>query len=229
MAAPLLSASVRAVFFDAVGTLIHPEPPAPVVYHTVGHRFGSGRTLGEIGQRFRDAFQREEAIDQVAGLETNEYRELQRWRSIVGQVLDDVTDQEACFAELYEHFRRPESWRCDPEAAEVLSRLIARSRIVGLASNFDHRLHDVAAGLPALANVTIRIISSEIGWRKPAAHFYRAMCGSVDLPPEQVVLVGDDPVNDYRGARAAGLGALLLDPKGRAVGRAERIERLSEL
>src|SRR5262245_26831348 len=34
-------AGVRAVVFDAVGTLITPDPPAPAVYSAVGRRHGS--------------------------------------------------------------------------------------------------------------------------------------------------------------------------------------------
>jgi FMN phosphatase YigB (HAD superfamily) len=37
------------------------------------------------------------------------------------------------------------------------------------------------------------------------------MCAQSGLPPEEVLLVGDDPVNDYAGARACGLHALLYD------------------
>ena len=37
----MIQAGVRAVFFDAVGTMIHPDPPAATVYARVGRRFGS--------------------------------------------------------------------------------------------------------------------------------------------------------------------------------------------
>ena len=53
--------------------------------------------------------------------------------------LDDVTDREGCFAELYEHFRRPQSWRCDAEASEVLSRLAERGSPDGLSGNSERR------------------------------------------------------------------------------------------
>src|SRR5207302_1039003 len=51
-------AEVRAVFFDAVGTLIHPEPPAGAVYAEVGRRHGSRLTAAEIARRFAAAFRR---------------------------------------------------------------------------------------------------------------------------------------------------------------------------
>src|SRR5437660_2707613 len=50
---------VRAVFFDAVGTLLHPEPPAGAVYAVLGRRFGSRLDPGAVAGRFRTAFRRQ--------------------------------------------------------------------------------------------------------------------------------------------------------------------------
>src|SRR5258707_6538414 len=84
---PILQ-DIRAVVFDAVGTVIHPNPPAPVVYAEVGRRFGSRLAVPVITRRFRDAFQEEEALDVRLGFRTSEQRERERWRRIVARVLD---------------------------------------------------------------------------------------------------------------------------------------------
>ncbi len=201
---------IRAVFFDAVGTLIHPDPPAPIVYARVGQSLGSRLTAAEITARFRSAFAVEEAVDRANGWRTSEERERRRWRNIVGQVLDDTRDPERCFAELFARFAHPESWRCEAEALPVLAELERRGTLLGLASNYDARLHEVLAGLPELRSLGHVVISSEVGWRKPAPEFFATLCQDVGLPPAQVLFVGDDRVNDYEGARAAGLEALLV-------------------
>ena len=87
---------------------------------------------------------------------------------------------------------------------------------LGLASNFDRRLRRVLAGHPELAAAGHLAISSEIGWRKPGLEFFTALCTGIELPPEKVLLVGDDVINDYEGARNAGLEAILLDSEGEA-------------
>src|SRR6516225_266183 len=125
---------VDAVAFDAVGTLIHPSPSAAEVYTEVGRRFGSNYTIPNVQTRFRRAFARQEELDRCANLRTCEEREIERWRSIVGEVLDDVSDLEACFRELFEHFSKPEAWRCDPDTASTLQALHRRRYLLGLAS-----------------------------------------------------------------------------------------------
>jgi putative hydrolase of the HAD superfamily len=226
---PLL-AGTQAVVFDAVGTLIHPQPAAPLVYAEVGRRHGSPLTADAIAARFVEAFRREEEWDWGHGWRTSEEREIGRWRQIVTSVFEDHADAEACFEELFAHFSRPEAWRVEPEAEGVFARLAAGGWTLALASNYDRRLHSVVAGSPWLRGIPHRFISSEIGWRKPAAEFFQAVCGRLGLPPQQVVHVGDDRQNDYDGARGAGMGAVLFDPRGKgAEGNVVRIANLHDL
>jgi putative hydrolase of the HAD superfamily len=226
----LLPAGARAVFFDAVGTLIHPEPPAAVVYAEVGRRHGSRLDLATVRTRFVTAFRREEERDRQQGWRTDEAREVKRWQTIVAAVLQDARDTAACFRDLYEHFARADAWRCYAEVGPVLQALAGRGYELGVASNFDSRLRGVVAGLPALAPLRRLVISSEVGWRKPAPAFFDAVCRSAGLSAERIVLVGDDLDNDYVGAQQAGLCALLLDPEGRGpVPASERLARLDEL
>jgi putative hydrolase of the HAD superfamily len=226
----MLPPGTRGVCFDAVGTLLHPEPPAAAAYAAVGRRWGSRLTPEVIAARFRAAFKAEEVADVGNGLRTSEVREVERWRRIVAAVLDDVTDRQPCFEELFAHFARPESWRCELDAGLVLRELAARGYALGMASNYDRRLRTVVAGFAELRPVQHLVISSEVGWRKPAGEFFTALVRAVGLPAGRVVLVGDDRGNDYEGARAAGLVAILYDPKDEAVATGlPRVTRLREL
>jgi putative hydrolase of the HAD superfamily len=221
---------VRAVFFDAVGTVIHPEPSAATAYAMVGRRHGSRLSTEEIRQRFAAAFRKQELRDRSAGWAVSPARELERWRTIVGEVLMDASDLDACFAELYEHFSLPSAWRLDPDLPATLAGLTSRGLTVGLASNYDDRLRRLAAEVPALASLSPLLVSAEVGWRKPAEGFFTALCQAVALHPSEILFVGDDPDNDYEGARRAGMQALLFDPQGRhAALDVPRLERLGDL
>jgi putative hydrolase of the HAD superfamily len=225
-----LSPAIRAVFFDAVGTLLHPEPSAADAYAAVGARFGSRLSRAVVIKRFGAAFQRQEELDRAPGHRTNEEREVLRWRSIVAEVVDDVADVDGCFRELYDHFARPDAWRVDPDAAATLRALAERGLALGVCSNFDHRLRGLVQARPELAGVSRLVVSSEVGWKKPAAGFFAEVVRAAELRPEQILMVGDDEENDFAGARAAGLDALLFDSKRTsAVAPEWRIARLSDL
>jgi putative hydrolase of the HAD superfamily len=205
----LIPTGVRRVFFDAVGTLLFPHPPAGEAYHLAGRRFGSAVTLEEAYERFRDAFAGQDAIDLREGYRTSEDRERRRWRAIIADVLPDVSDPEGCFVHLWGHFADPANWRVSPDVGELFDILAARGVAVGIASNFDARLERLVASSPHLKPAPL-VISSRVGWRKPSPQFFRRLSGWGD-EPHQVLMVGDDRLNDYDGARAAGLHAALLD------------------
>src|SRR5262245_60562341 len=116
----------RAVFFDAVGTLLHPDPPPGHVYAQAGKHFGSRLPADGIAARFRIAFARQDELDRRTSWRTDEARELARWRSIVAEVLDDVADRDACFEFLYGYFSQPSAWRVEPGTTEVLHGLADR-------------------------------------------------------------------------------------------------------
>jgi putative hydrolase of the HAD superfamily len=222
--------TIRAIFYDAVGTLIHVQPSVASIYAEVGRRFGSRLDNGTIRRRFQAAFARQDRLDDLASWRTSEERERQRWRGIVVEALDDVADPDACFEALFTAFGQSAAWTFDPDAGAVLRHWQRRGVRQALASNFDARLGGVIAGMPVLCGLTPIVVSSAVGWRKPAPEFFRAIADAVELPPNAILYVGDDRGNDFDGARRAGMHALLLDPRKQHLDLgAHRLERLSDL
>ncbi|HUG92641.1 MAG TPA: HAD-IA family hydrolase [Planctomycetaceae bacterium] len=212
---------LRWIAFDAGGTLISPDPPAPAVYAATARRFGSRLSAGEIAARFDEAFRAAELAEledltsadwsRPDVLTTSEDRERERWRQIVAHVIDDVEEPVECFHELFAHFARPESWRCYDDVGETLRTLSSRGCRLAVISNYDDRLNAICDGLPEFRPIELRVISSHVGCRKPSARFYAALASAAGSRPDELLVVGDDLVNDVEGARAAGLHALLLD------------------
>lgn len=209
---------IRCVAFDAVGTLIEPVPSVAQAYHRAAGRHGSRLSVDEISARFRRAFRESERGDRTGPPEqefsTSEPAERQRWRNIVQAVIDDVADLDACFDELYAHFAAPASWRCFPDVSEALETLRAAGIEVVVASNFDERLRAVCDGLPPLRDISCRVISSEVGFRKPSRRFFEALVRAAGRDRRELLMVGDDRDNDLAGARDAGLAALLINRRG---------------
>ena len=55
------------------------------------------------------------------------------------------------------------------------------------------------------------VVSSEVGWKKPGREFFRAVVDTCGYRAEQVLMVGDDPVNDVEGALDSGMQAVWVD------------------
>ncbi|VTT99975.1 Haloacid dehalogenase superfamily enzyme, subfamily IA OS=Singulisphaera acidiphila (strain ATCC BAA-1392 / DSM 18658 / VKM B-2454 / MOB10) GN=Sinac_5298 PE=4 SV=1: HAD_2 [Gemmataceae bacterium] len=212
---PTLRSDVRAVFFDAVGTLIFPNPSALVVYADVARGVGLDLPPDEVRRRFLAAYRTQENADRAAGWATSEERERTRWHAIVCETLAGVPDPDACFDALYDHFAKPAAWTVNPHAAPTINHLVDRGVVVGLGSNYDARLHSVLDGFPELAPLRDRtVVSAAVGFRKPAAEFFAEVVRLSGCDARQVAFVGDDVENDFDGARAAGLDAVLLAPRG---------------
>lgn len=143
-------------------------------------------------------------------LTASEQDERKRWGQVVERVLAGTAHAETCFRELFAHFAQPSAWRCFPDVAESLSALKDAGYRLAIASNFDRRLHAICDAHPELREIELRVISSEVGYRKPSRHFYRGLVQAAACQPEQVLMVGDDYDNDIEGAQQAGLQTVYL-------------------
>ena len=212
LAAPL-PAGLRAVVFDVVHTLVEPWPSVAVAYHEAGARHGVQLDPAVIQARFRAAWRRQEQLDaaQTPPFATSRAREAERWRQIVAEVFFDVAATDRIFPDLWAHFGRPDAWRPLPAGRDLVLAARRAGLPVILASNFDERLLGLAAAVEPLTLAERVFASSELGWRKPAPQFFRAIERRLGLEPEQLLLVGDDPELDVAAARRAGWHARPLE------------------
>ncbi|WP_371499758.1 HAD family hydrolase [Kitasatospora sp. NBC_00374] len=128
--------------------------------------------------------------------------------------------------ELHRAFNavRAERTELYPETLDVLRGLASRMPLA-LTSNGNTELGWL--GLESLFTVVTR--AAECGIHKPDPGIYLLTAERLGVPPGQVLHVGDHPVEDLAGARAAGLPALLLDRTGRTPGALASLSGLTEL
>ncbi|MGI8979194.1 MAG: HAD-IA family hydrolase [Pirellulaceae bacterium] len=202
----MIAGNIRAVLFDAVGTLIYPHPPVAEVYHREAQKHGSKYSVNEIAGRFRAVIARHHQ-----GGRTSESLERERWRRIVHDVIDDVEDsQELFLSALWKHFGAASSWRLFEDVAPTWQDLSRRGYLLGIASNFDSRLRTICRGLSPLTECRRIFVSSEVGFPKPEPRFYRAVEVQLGLRSEQILLIGDDHAADVAGPLSAGWQAIWL-------------------
>ena len=199
--------SVRLVLFDAVGTLLHPQPSAGEAYYRAGRCWGSRCTRDEVHNRFAAALKQYMAGDDG---QTSEDIERQRWQRIVAAVFADIPEHtEAIFQQLWHHFADLRHWRLEPQLLKLWNACLNNGLEVGLASNFDRRLQTLCAQSPELARTPHVYCSSQLGFTKPDVRFYRGIEQQTGRRGAEILMIGDDRRCDFDGPRAAGWQALL--------------------
>jgi len=208
---------VAGVLLDAAGTLIVPREPVGETYARAARRRG----VNLPGWRLDDAFRRVLAraapmVFPGADGDTVRERERESWRAIVRSTFlaADSTvrfpDPDALFEELFAHFARGTAWRVVAGAPAALAALRRRGHRLGIASNFDHRLHSILQDLDLKEFFDSVTLPGTCGLRKPDPAFFAAAVAALGTAPGETLHVGNDPERDAAAARAAGLHALLL-------------------
>jgi putative hydrolase of the HAD superfamily len=205
---------IKAIFFDALGTLFY-------LTRTVGHHYSlAGAAVGltldpdQLDAAFHSAWKKMPPRAAITGPRENDDKGW--WRELVDLVLAQVApslsefDRDNFFEIAYEHFGESGVWELYPEVPGVLAQLQPRFQLA-VISNFDGRLRFILQHLGISKFFTHIFISSEIGADKPDPEIYRRALKLIDLKPNEVLHVGDDPERDWQAASAAGLSIFRLD------------------
>lgn len=229
---------LKAVFFDAAGTLLEPRNPIGQSYARMAERFGVVTDPAQVSAAFRRAFHETPGLAFGPGREGGELRRLERawWRSVVARTFDRLgrfDDFDAFFDALFAFFGDPANWRSDPAAMAILERLRARHIALGVLSNFDYRLYRILDGLGLGRYFDSITISSEAGYAKPAPEIFRAALALHGAAAGEAIHVGDSDTHDLAGARAVGIPVIIVAPElevpVRIEGRNARVRSLGEI
>jgi putative hydrolase of the HAD superfamily len=203
----------RAIFFDAVGTLIRLPRGAPSHYIEVAARHGADIPLEAMAPAFRAAWEEMSAPPETRTPRPDD--DMGWWRALVERVLDHCAvpagalDREAYFSELYSEFVQPGIWAVYPETQAVLSGLTGKYQL-GIISNFDGRLRTVLAQLGLAPFFQHIVISSEVGADKPAPWIFEEALRRAGVRAGEAWHVGDEPESDWEGGARAGLHVFKL-------------------
>jgi putative hydrolase of the HAD superfamily len=210
--------AIKAVFFDAAGTLIKPVRNVGESYAWIARNHGMDVAPSEISARFRLCFAAAPPLA-FPGAAARDIQILERnwWRRLVERIFEpwgpfDGFDD--YFAELFSYFAAPGSWALYPEVRETLSALKERPVILSVISNFDSRLVNILEGLGTAPFFADIFISSRVGHAKPAREIFDAALSRHGLAARTALHVGDSSETDVRGAIDAGLRGVLVDRDG---------------
>jgi putative hydrolase of the HAD superfamily len=210
--------TIKAVFFDAAGTLIKPARRVGESYALMARKYGIDASTAEIADAFRAHFSKAPPLA-FPNASHSEIDALERgwWKALVRNVFNATNGFDGFdeyFDELFTYFSQPESWTLYPEVVETLDGLKSRGISLDVISNFDSRLITILDGLGVRQWFDEVFISSRVGYAKPDRRIFEAALNSHRLSPDSALHVGDGLVNDFHGAIDAGLKGVLLDRGG---------------
>jgi putative hydrolase of the HAD superfamily len=199
---------IRAVLLDALGTLVHFEPPAPLLRAGLRERLGIEVTAEAAEAAIRDeiAYYRAHLHEgrDAGSLADLRRRSAEAMRPALG-VDADLTD--VLLASLRFH--------AYPDAAPALTALRSRGIAIVVVSNWDHSLHERLAETGLAPLVDGAVASAELGHAKPERAIFERALELAGAEPGEALHAGDSPREDVEGALAAGLRAVLVARDGR--------------
>jgi len=198
----------KAVLFDAMGTLIELEPPAPALRAELARRFEIEVSAEEAAR----AITAEIAYYRSHLDEGRDQASLTALRRHCAEVIRDALptlahiDGDALTQALLSalHFR------VFDEVPNALRILRARGLRLIVVSNWDVSLHDVLTRLELSPLLDGVLTSAEVGERKPAPAIFARALVAAGVSPAAAVHVGDSVREDVVGARAAGIEPILI-------------------
>jgi putative hydrolase of the HAD superfamily len=202
MASGSISGMVRAVFLDALGTLVELEPPWLSM---------RARVPDDVSdERLEEALRAEMAYYRDHAHEARDQASLADLRERCAGIVSEKLGIEVTAGELVEAIR----FDAYPDAVPALRQLRESGQRLVAVSNWDCSLPDVLerCGLGELLDGAVS--SAVAGARKPDPAIFKPALELAGCRPDEALHVGDTSAEDVEGARAAGIRPLLIDRDG---------------
>jgi HAD superfamily hydrolase (TIGR01549 family) len=221
---------IKAVLFDLGSTLVKTWTPE-VTYRSLLSSFGIDRSTETIKEAIE--LVEKEFAESNFGSEYGKVSYTQYWDRWDARVLKHlgIPKSQIPANEILAKWWKYADCVAYPDAKESLERLMQMGVRVGLVSNayeedidpilskagLEKRLFDVVVGVNTIKKA------------KPQPDIFRYALAKLDAKPEETIFVGDHIDNDYRGARAVEIHALLIERDSRSKDDTSNFERIKNL
>jgi putative hydrolase of the HAD superfamily len=211
------SGQPQVIFLDAVGTLFGVRGSVGAIYREIAARFGVAAEAQKLDRAFYQTFKTAPSLaftesDLLVEREFNWWKTLAVQTFICAGLIDQFSDFDVFFAELYQIFATADPWFLYGDALPALEFWQAGGIELGVISNFDSRIFKVLESLGLGDFFQSVTISSRVGAAKPDRRIFEAALAKHQCDAYRAWHIGDSPNEDCEGAKAAGLIPFLVDP-----------------
>jgi putative hydrolase of the HAD superfamily len=198
--------AIQAVLLDALGTLVHFEPPAPHLRAALSERHGI-----EVSEGAAEAAVRAEIAYYRAHLhEGRDPESLADLRRRAAEAMRPSLRVDAPTGVLTDALLAALRFHPYPDAVPALRALRALGLRIVVVSNWDHSLHERLEETGLAPLVDGAVASAEVGAAKPERAIFVRALELAGVPAAAALHAGDSPEADAAGALEAGLRAVLV-------------------
>ena len=216
----------KAVLFDIGGTLIKPVS-VPKVFKNVLKDYGIECSLDAISAAHQENQELYFDVNTMAQLGKRFWVE---WNSRILERLSIQQNREFLAKKIDEFWWNYADTQLYTDVKETLKELRAMDVKTGIITNgleIDFRQVLLRTGLTNSFDVTVGVDSCRKA--KPDEAIFLYAINKLCIQPKEAIFVGDSIEQDYKGAKKAGLKALLIDRAGKAPASVEKIKSLREV
>ncbi len=204
---------IKAVAFDLIGTLVKIEEKEELalnnLYETL-KKFGFKKDF-LLFKKFYDGA----ALKYLNFRKTTEkevHNKVWLKEALINLGFDKAFEEEILEESIKAYFKPYiESIKIPKEVYETLP-ILKKSYKIGLISNFTDppTIYEILKKGDLMKFFDSIVISGEVGWRKPNPILFLKLAASLNLSAREIIFVGDDPNYDVKGAKSAGMIAVLV-------------------
>jgi putative hydrolase of the HAD superfamily len=233
---------IKAVFFDAGETLVHPHPSFQELFASICREHGfavyswdveevQSRLAPHLVDIAHEAESEKQGSRPYTGSSLSPSVSRTFWTSLYRRFLRELgIGDEGLASKLFQVFSDISSYSLFDDVLPTLEELRSTGYRLGVISNFERWLEEMLVELRVGDLFHVRVISGIEGVEKPDPAIYRLALDRVGLDGSEAMHVGDSLSMDVEPAQAAGMRAVLLDRIGRYAGvRCPTIRSLKEL
>lgn len=207
--------SLDAITLDAAGTLVqvdwHPGRVAWESAEAIGLDLDRETATSRFDRALRTGWNAYRALNQTRdtnALDAFWYELGVKWLAEFGAADRADAFRDAFWNALYGPDQR--IFRLFEDTVPALEALTAEGTRLAVISNWDYSLHRVLRQLGITPYFEIVLASLEEGVEKPEPGLFQVALERLGVEPQATLHVGDDPIDDYRGARDFGMRAALV-------------------